>query len=122
MPMIRAMRDLLVSSLATALLVTGAVNHRACAAERYVAADADTNVPNHYRTISEAMAALQPGDHLVIAAGLYREGIRFARRDWSGAGSTIIEGRGQVVIDSADVVTGWTAQGDGVFYRHWPQE
>jgi len=120
--MIIDIRDLLVSCLVTALLVTCAANHRACAAERTVSADADTNVPNHYRTISEAMAALQPGDHLVIAGGLYREGIRFAKRDWSGAESTIIEGRGQVVIDSADVVSGWTEQGDGVFYRHWPQE
>jgi hypothetical protein len=68
------------------------------------------------------MTALQPGDHLIIAAGLYRESIRFPKRDWSAALPTVIEGRGRVVIDAADVVTGWTPAGNGVFYRDWPQE
>ena len=96
--------------------------HKAFAVDRYVAPDAAGGSPNHYRTIADAMAALQPGDHLTIAAGRYRESILFPKRDWSAASPTVIEGRGRVVIDAADVVAGWTPAGNGVFYRDWPHE
>jgi parallel beta-helix repeat protein len=122
MQMISQASYLSVASLAMALLLVCGPHHHARAADRYVSGDADTDMPDRYRTISDAMIALQPGDHLIIAAGRYREGIRFAKRDWSGATPTIIEGRGHVVIDAADVVTDWVAQGDGIFYHDWPHE
>jgi len=68
------------------------------------------------------MAALQPGDHLVIASGVYREALLFPKRDWASGRPTIIEGSGTVQINGADIVTGWTALGHGTFYRHWEQE
>jgi hypothetical protein len=114
----RHLRHVRVVALAMAFFTADV----AFAVDRYVALDAAADGPNHYRTIDDAMTALQPGDHLIIAAGLYRESILFPKRDWSAASPTVIEGRGRVVVDAADIVTGWTPAGNGVFYRDWPKE
>ena len=75
-----------------------------------------------YATLGEAMAVLQPGDHLVIQAGVYRETLQFPARDWTSASNTIIEGSGVVQINGADLVTEWTAAGNGEFYTRWQHE
>ena len=75
-----------------------------------------------YPTISAAMAVLEPGDHLVISPGVYRETIRFANRSWTSATRTVIEGEGAVEIRGADIVNGWTATGNGAFYVNWASE
>jgi len=111
------LRQVRALAWALALATTNAI-----AVDRYVALDAPDGGANHYRTIARAMAAVQPGDHVIIAAGLYRESIIFPKRDWTAASPTVIEGHGKVVIDAADVVTGWTPVGGGVFYRDWPKE
>ena len=75
-----------------------------------------------FSSIATAMSALQPGDHLTIMPGVYRETMRFPARDWASAAQTTIEGRGTALIKGADVVTGWTAVGDGVFFKPWKNE
>jgi len=98
-----------------------------------------------YKTLSFAMSQLQPGDHLVIAAGTYRDALLFPPKKWSKfdaatwdpsttdlakfnpanlliAKETIIEGRGKVVIKGSDIVEGWRTLGDGRFVKPWPDE
>jgi parallel beta-helix repeat protein len=75
-----------------------------------------------YSSLSAAMAALEPGDHLIIASGVYRETLRFPERNWTTASQTIIEGKGTVTVKGADIVTGWTALGGGLFFRQWKRE
>ena len=75
-----------------------------------------------YRSISDALKDLQPGDELVIAAGTYREMVRLPERDYA---NTVIRGEraGAVVIKGSDLVTGWepVAGSAGVFVkRGWP--
>lgn len=77
-----------------------------------------------YRTLSHAMSQLQPGDHLVIAAGVYREPLIFPQRaDWAGAPRTVVEGWGKVIIKgSVPASSGWNALGNGRYMRPWPKE
>lgn len=102
----------------------------ALALERHVnphhpaAADAGPGTaakPN--RTLEFAMGQLEPGDHLIIAEGTYREALRFPDRpSWESIRPTIIEGRGRVLIKASDVVDEWAALGDGRFVKAWPTE
>lgn len=91
-----------------------------------------------YKSLSYAMSQLQPGDHLVIAAGTYRDALLFpkawfrAAAPLPNAGSaariqpitaeTVIEGRGRVIIKGSDVVDGWRALDGGRFVKPWPEE
>src|ERR1700722_15195101 len=79
-------------------------------------------VDQNFSSLAAAMAALQPGDHLTIAPGAYREAMHFPERDWASAARTTVEGSGAVVINGADVATGWTALGDGKFSKPWKNE
>jgi len=93
-----------------------------------------------YKTLSYAMSRLQPGDHLLIAAGTYRDALVFPQRPWMRipaaaieaanidaanlpkTNETVIEGQGNVLIKGSDIVDGWRALGDGRYTRPWPEE
>jgi hypothetical protein len=109
-----------LAGCAVACMATSAI-----AVTRYVDAPGNKVAPGQYSSISNAMAVLQPGDVLIIAPGVYREGINFPQGDWSTTSSiTVIKGGpgGSVVINAADLVTGWTSAGNGVFYHTLPTE
>jgi len=109
------------------LLCTGG---SAQAVERHVnprhpgAVDAGSGASDRpYRTIEFAMRQLEPGDHLFIVEGTYREALRFPDRpSWESIRPTIIEGQGRVLIKASDVVDGWTALGEGRFVSAWPRD
>ena len=71
-----------------------------------------------WKTISKAAEILQPGDTVIIHAGIYREYVHPAH---SGTPSQSITYQGasgeEVVISGADVVTGWVPAGDKVWKR-----
>jgi len=76
-----------------------------------------------WRTLDYAMRHLAPGDQLEIAAGVYREALRFPERnDWADHGPTVIRGRGRVVLMASDVVAHWQPAGAGRHSRPWPTE
>lgn len=113
--------------LAGALLAALLASADAYAAERMVAPkepNAKDAGGGPYKTLSYAMSQLQPGDHLVIAAGTYRDVIVFPKRTWSvGEGvETVVEGRGEVIVKGSEVVDGWKAVNDGLFVKEWPAE
>lgn len=97
----------------------------ALATERLVALDPSaqtgTGTAVVYKTLNEAMAQLQPGDHLVITAGTYRDSMAFPQRYWGGA-ETLIEGRGKVLIKGSEIATDWQSLGEGRFSKSWPNE
>lgn len=95
----------------------------ASAAERLVAPDggADNGRAAVYKTLSAAMAQLQPGDHLVISAGTYRDAMIFPQRNWSSA-ATVVEGRGKVLVKGSDIVDGWKSMGEGRYAKPWTTE
>jgi parallel beta-helix repeat protein len=68
-------------------------------------------------TIAAAMKRLQPGDHLFIEAGVYREPLLFPLRSWTGASKTVIEGNaeGKTLIKGSVVVTKWLPADAGRF-------
>lgn len=96
---------------------------QALAAERLVAPDGagDRSRAIVYRTVSAAMAQLQPGDHLVISSGTYRDAMIFPQRNW-GSAATVIEGRGKVLIKGSDIIDGWTSMGEGRYAKPWNTE
>jgi hypothetical protein len=71
-----------------------------------------------FRTLGEALKVLEPGDELVIGAGVYRESLLLPERDW-GRAATVIRGEraDAVVITGSDAVTGWEALGGGVYVK-----
>ena len=93
-----------------------------------------------YKTLSYAMSRLKPGDHLIIAAGTYRDALVFPAKPWTRIPSaaieagkidatrlmqgeeTVIEGRGDVLIKGSDVINGWQAVNDDVFVKDWDGE
>ena len=75
-----------------------------------------------WKTLAYAMIQIQPGDHLYIAPGTYRETMRLPNRTWSSASQTIIEGQGKVVIKASDVVTNWTSLGNNRYVTPLPKE
>lgn len=68
-------------------------------------------------TIGAAMKRLQPGDHVYVAAGVYREPVLFPARPWSGAPETVVEGdpHGHTLIKGSVIVTAWRPVGEGRF-------
>lgn len=76
-----------------------------------------------WRSLSHAAAQLQPGDTLLIAAGVYRDVLVLPQRAWSTSQATTIAGEGLVEIRGTELVTGWVQLGGGVLVRHgWHQE
>ncbi len=103
-----------------------------------------------YKTLSYAMSQLQPGDHLLIAAGVYREALLFPQKPWRHISDasieaaaindlhllqnhvtknhvtknnmTVIEGQGKVLIKGSDIVAGWRMLSDNRHVVSWPDE
>jgi parallel beta-helix repeat protein len=75
-----------------------------------------------FKTLSYAMSRLQPGDHLIIEAGTYRDALVFPNRVWSTDKPTIVEGEGAVLIKGSDAVLGWQALGSDRFFVSWKNE
>lgn len=93
-----------------------------------------------YKTLSYAMSQLQPGDHLIIEAGTYRDALVFPDNRWKRIDPatitsgklqdntgrqqepTRIEGRGKVLIKGSDLVSDWRSLGNGRFVKVWPDE
>jgi parallel beta-helix repeat protein len=78
--------------------------------------------PGIYRTIAEAVRNLKRGDTLTIRGGMYRETIDLraasALTNASSARTTIQGAVGErVIINGADIVTGWQALGNGVYVK-----
>jgi parallel beta-helix repeat protein len=71
-----------------------------------------------WRSISRAAEAMQPGDSAVIHAGVYREHVRPGRSGTASASITYQAAPGEeVVLTGADLVTGWTSAGNGVWKK-----
>jgi len=69
-----------------------------------------------WKTISEAAEMLQPGDRVVIHAGVYREQVKPARSGTASRPITYQAAEGEeVVITGADVVRGWKRVRDGLW-------
>lgn len=68
-------------------------------------------------TIAAAMKRLQPGDHVFIAAGVYREPILLPARSWAGNPRTLIEGdpQGRTLIKGSVIMDRWQPAGPGRF-------
>lgn len=75
-----------------------------------------------YKNLEKAVAALQQGDHLVIAPGVYRGAINLIEKDWRSNEQTTIEASqpGSVLIKGSVIVNDWVARGAGVFvHKGW---
>jgi len=84
----------------------------------------DTNNPNAkdtnsgsaaqpFKTISDAVAKVKPGDTVTIKAGTYHEQVALKTSGAAGKPITIQAAPGEtVILDEADVVTGWTKVDD----------
>jgi parallel beta-helix repeat protein len=71
-----------------------------------------------WRSISKAAEAMQPGDVAVIHAGVYREHVRPSLGGTASAAITYQAAPGEeVVLTGADVITGWTSAGNGVWKK-----
>lgn len=97
----------------TVLAATLVVNPRHPGASDFGAA----NSSQPLMTIAAAMKRLQPGDHVLIAAGVYREPMLFPDRSWAGGQRTLIEGdsQGQTLIKGSIVIGTWQPAGPGRF-------
>jgi parallel beta-helix repeat protein len=68
-----------------------------------------------FGSLASAVATLRPGDTMHIAAGIYREELILPKGVSSIERPVKILGSGQVIISGANVVTGWSEKGWGVF-------
>jgi len=72
-----------------------------------------------FKTINRAAQLVQPGDTVIVKAGVYREQVRLTRSGKVGLPITFVaDPIGSVVITGADIVTGWErADNDAPIYR-----
>ncbi|MDO8300773.1 right-handed parallel beta-helix repeat-containing protein [Lacisediminimonas sp.] len=85
--------------------------------------DGDGGAQRPWRTLSHAARHLQPGDTLLIAAGIYRDSLVLPQRAWSASTPTTIAGEGLVELRGTDLVGGWERLGGGVLVKHgWNSE
>jgi rhamnogalacturonyl hydrolase YesR len=71
-----------------------------------------------WKTISKATEILQPGDTVLIHAGVYREHVRPGRSGTAEAPISYQAAPGEdVVLTGADVVTDWSPAGGGVWKK-----
>lgn len=85
-----------------------------------------SNAP--YKTLTQAVKKLTPGDTLIIANGVYRESIdlrtasEFQKNTTQDKSVSITHikttGKGEVLIKGSDVVTGWKKLEDNLFVKH----
>lgn len=84
------------------------------------ASDANPGTQEHpFKTINRAAQGVQPGDVVIVKAGIYREQVRLTRSGRRGAPiSFIADPLGAVMVTGADVIKGWErVQGDAPIYR-----
>ena len=75
-------------------------------------------VERPWRSISKAAETVQPGDSVVIHAGVYREHVRPGRSGTAAAPVSYEAAPGEeVVLTGADLITGWESAGDGVWKK-----
>lgn len=76
---------------------------------------------NPNQSLSAAVSKLYPGDTLILREGTYRETIQLPKRSWSKDLKTTIRGEAgkTVVVKASNVVSGWTAQANGVWTKPW---
>jgi len=75
-------------------------------------------VDRPWNTISKAAETLEPGDTVVIHAGTYRECVKPPRSGSESKPITYAAEEGEeVVISGADIVTGWTPAGKGLWKK-----
>ena len=75
-------------------------------------------VERPWRSISKAAETVQPGDSVVIHAGVYREHVRPGRSGTAAAPISYEAAPGEeVVLTGADLITGWESAGDGVWKK-----
>ncbi len=71
-----------------------------------------------WKTISKAAEMAEPGDAVLIHAGTYREHVRPAHSGTAAAPITYEAAPGEeVILTGADLVTGWTAVGGGIWKK-----
>jgi hypothetical protein len=75
-----------------------------------------------WRSISKAAETLQPGDTVVMHAGVYREQVRPGRSGTDSAPISYEAAPGEeVVLTGADLITGWESAENGVWKKEpWP--
>ncbi len=76
--------------------------------------DAPGNAQAPFRTIQQAARVMLPGDLCRVQAGVYRESVRPARSGEEGK-PIRFEALGEVTLNGAEPITGWTAVGNGVY-------
>jgi len=71
------------------------------------------------KTINRAAQLVQPGDMVVVKAGVYREHVRLVRSGKPGAPITFVaDPPGSVILTGADPITGWErVDSDAPIYR-----
>lgn len=87
------------------------------------ASDENSGTADHpWKAISQAASKLLPGDTVIIHGGIYREYVRPSRSGTEARPITYAAAEGEeVVISGADIVTGWTAVGNGIWKKEsWP--
>jgi len=79
----------------------------------------DANAPNAsdtnpgtttapFKTINRAAQVVEPGDTVIVKAGIYREHVRLTRNGRAGAPITFLaDPPGSVILTGADPITGW---------------
>ena len=107
--------------LGLACSIAGATERHVDPANAAAADMGEGSITAPFRSLKYAMSRLQPGDHLVIAAGTYRDALVFPERNW-GTANTVVEGQGTVLVKGSDLVDGWKPLGQGRYVREWPQE
>ncbi len=72
-----------------------------------------------FKTINRAAQLVQPGDTVIVKAGIYREHVRLTRSGKAGLPITFVaDPIGSVVITGADIATDWErADNDAPIYR-----
>ena len=83
--------------------------------------------PEQVRTVGEAVSRAEPGDVVIIHAGVYREAVRIDRSGTPDKPITIRAAEGEtVVLTGADRITEWTPEespDDGrVYSTPWPHK
>jgi len=83
----------------------------------------DGSAAQPFQSIQKAVRQAGAGDTVEVEAGLYREDVRINQGGAPDAPLTVRAAKGErVIITGADPITGWQAEGDGVYVAEidWP--
>ena len=83
------------------------------------ASDDNAGTPKQpWKTISKAAETLEPGDVVIVHSGVYRERVRPGRSGTELHPITYATAdREEVVISGADIVSGWSFVGGGIWKK-----